>query len=334
MYKVVIVDDEKLASQHLEDILKTVDHIEIIGKFNNSVEALEEIKKLRPNLLFLDIEMPEMNGIELAKKIREFDTGCYIVFVTAYEKYAIKAFELGVKDYIMKPFTVERVQQLMERLGPPPKKITDVEEIKDEHSVHAFKHFHFRKNNKELKNVKWRTSKARELFIYLVQNSKEVVRKDILVELLWPELDMESAFDNLYTSIYYIRKTLRDANINISINNTLHGYEIDFNDVKYDVFEWEVKVDELENLMMHNSDTSEIMASYNNLMRLYPGHYLEEEPFIWKENIQEQLRIKFLSISRIIISYLKDKEKYIDAILVSLHLQKTILIWKIPILYL
>lgn len=324
MYKVVIVDDEQLATQHLENVLKTIGNVDIIGKFNNSIQALEEVKKLNPNLIFLDIEMAGMTGFELAKKIREFNLNCYIVFVTAYEKYAIKAFELGVTDYIMKPFTFDRVQRLLERLGPPVTYEDEVTEVEKEHySVHAFKHFHFCKNNKEIKNVKWRTAKSRELFIYLVQNSREVVRKDILIELLWPDLEMEAAYDNLYTSVYHIRKTLKDAGIDIKINNTFHGYEIDFRNIGYDVFEWEDKIDELENLLMSTTDTKEIMAKYNALMRLYQGHYLEEETYVWKENIQEQLRIKFLYISRIVISFLKDKKKYLEALIVSLHLQKT-----------
>lgn len=323
MYKVVIVDDEQLATKHLKNVLNTTGVVDIIGKFNNSVQALEEIKKLNPNLIFLDIEMPGMTGLELAKKIRKFNLNSYIVFVSAYEKYAIKAFELGVTDYIMKPYTIDRVKRLLERLGPPVTYDEEVKEVTDHYSVHAIKHFHFRKNNKEIKNVKWRTAKSRELFIYLVQNSKEVVRKDILIDLLWPDLDMDSAYDNLYTSVYHIRKTLKDANVDIKINNTFHGYELDFHNVGYDVFEWEDKIDELENLLMSTNDTKEIMAKYNALMRIYQGHYLEEETYLWKENIQEQLRIKFLSISRVVISFLKNKKKYLDALIVSLHLQKT-----------
>lgn len=306
MYKTIIVDDEQFSIQYLESILNSIDQIEIVGTYQNGSVALKEIKSLSPNLLFLDIEM---NGIELAKKIRQFNKKSHIVFVSYTEKYALQAFELGATDYILKPITLNRIKRLLERLSPPPSILK--EEVKgetDQYTIHAFKHFHFRKNNKEIKNVKWRTAKSRELFIYLVQNSKEIARKDILIELLWPDLDIESAFDNLYTSIYHIRKTLKSANIDITINNTFHGYEIDFNNVDYDIFEWEVKVDEIESLLLESDDTNEIMLKYKNLMNLYTGHYLEEETYIWKENIQEQLRIKFLYISRTVITFLENKK--------------------------
>src|SRR5699024_6519941 len=91
-----------------------------------------------------------------------------------------------------------------------------------------FKYFHIKKAGNNLLNIKWRTAKARELLIYLIQHYGETVRKDVLVELLWPDASVDKAYDNLYASIYYIRKLLSDLLIGLHITTHVNGYEVEF----------------------------------------------------------------------------------------------------------
>lgn len=167
-----------------------------------------------------------------------------------------------------------------------------------------------------MKNVKWRTAKARELFVYLVQNHEEFVRKDILIELLWSDLKIDNAYDNLYSTIYHIRKTLEAISVNIDIISTVHGYELQFNDVKYDVEIWGSGLGQLENL------SKETYFDCQEIMKLYTGDYLVEETYVWKENEQERLRVLYIAKSKDIIDYLIGQEKYTEAILQALHLQR------------
>ncbi len=113
--KILIVDDEKLASSRVERILKELGHDDITV-FNDSQEAMANVVKNRYDLVFLDIQMPHITGLELANKIIELEPKTFIVFQTAFDEYAIDAFKAGGVDYILKPTTKESIQKSIERV--------------------------------------------------------------------------------------------------------------------------------------------------------------------------------------------------------------------------
>lgn len=114
-YKVLIVDDEMPARQELRYILEEISNIEICGECSNGKEALLFLQSNEIDLLFLDVEMPVMNGIECAKIIMYMPNAPKIVFSTGFDQFAVDAFELGAFDYILKPYSEERVQATIER---------------------------------------------------------------------------------------------------------------------------------------------------------------------------------------------------------------------------
>jgi|SRR5689334_1885987 len=107
--KALIVDDEALARRFIRRILKGDQDIEIVAESSNGSEAAALIKKHKPDLVFLDVQMPEMNGFDVLDEIRT-DYLPQVVFTTAYEQYAIKAFELHALDYLLKPFDQTRLR--------------------------------------------------------------------------------------------------------------------------------------------------------------------------------------------------------------------------------
>lgn len=117
MLKAIIVDDEILAINLLEAMLEDNGAIDIIGKFLNPLEAIANIPTLKPDILFLDIEMAEMSGIDFASKIENLTPILDIVFVTAYEHYAIEAFSVQAIDYILKPIEKARLMKTIERIS-------------------------------------------------------------------------------------------------------------------------------------------------------------------------------------------------------------------------
>lgn len=112
--RILIVDDEPGARRRIQRLLKDETGIEIIGQAASGREALAIVKKEQPDLVFLDVQMPTMNGIEVVRRIGP-DQMPVIVFVTAYDQYAVKAFELAALDYLMKPFDDERFEQTLAR---------------------------------------------------------------------------------------------------------------------------------------------------------------------------------------------------------------------------
>src|SRR5581483_5762135 len=114
MLKVLIVDDEAPARSRLARMLSDIKEIQIVGEASNGLEALQATEDLKPDLVFLDIEMPELNGLEVAETWG--GEGPAVVFVTAYSEHALKAFELSALDYLVKPVSPERLAESVDRV--------------------------------------------------------------------------------------------------------------------------------------------------------------------------------------------------------------------------
>lgn len=112
--KALIVDDERLARQELKSLLEKYEEINIIGESNNADNAKKKIEGLKPDLVFLDIQMPAKTGFEL---LEELSFVPRIIFTTAYDEYAIKAFEVNAFDYLLKPIEQDRLDDCLKRLA-------------------------------------------------------------------------------------------------------------------------------------------------------------------------------------------------------------------------
>jgi two-component system LytT family response regulator len=122
--RVLIVDDEPLARERLEDLLQQEEGVEIVGTADNGDAAIEAIRDWRPDLLFLDVQMPGKTGLDVVREIGA-DAMPATIFVTAYDQYALKAFELAAVDYLVKPFDDERFEQAFRRA----RRVIELEEV-------------------------------------------------------------------------------------------------------------------------------------------------------------------------------------------------------------
>ncbi|MBT0587190.1 LytR/AlgR family response regulator transcription factor [Alteromonas oceanisediminis] len=115
--RVLIVDDESLARQGLRLRLQNHADVDVIGECPNGLDAVAKIPELRPDVVFLDIQMPELNGFQVIQKLREADYPLPLfIFVTAYDTYAIKAFDIHALDYVLKPIDDVRLEQALQRV--------------------------------------------------------------------------------------------------------------------------------------------------------------------------------------------------------------------------
>jgi len=110
--KVLIVDDEPLARELISNYLLGIPYVELVGECANGFEAMKVIQESEPDLIFLDIQMPKINGFELLDLINPCPE---IIFTTAYDQYALKAFEKNAIDYLLKPFSRERFEKALEK---------------------------------------------------------------------------------------------------------------------------------------------------------------------------------------------------------------------------
>ena len=112
--KALIVDDEPLARRTISDLLRDDAEVEVVGECGSGTEAVASISRRAPDLLFLDVQMPGMSGLDVLSRI-DLERVAAVIFVTAYDAYALRAFEVHALDYLLKPFTDERFKEALER---------------------------------------------------------------------------------------------------------------------------------------------------------------------------------------------------------------------------
>lgn len=116
MMRVLLVDDEPLAIERMQVALATIPDIEVAGTAADGIEAGEKIVALRPDLVFLDVQMPGLSGMELAQSLAQAAERPEIVFITAFNRFAIEAFEVEAVDYLLKPVSFDRLRIAVERV--------------------------------------------------------------------------------------------------------------------------------------------------------------------------------------------------------------------------
>jgi len=217
MIRVIIVDDELPALKMAESVLREFDDVLICGIFSDQDELLECISTVDVDLLLLDIKMPGMHGLELAERINEIRSDISIVFVTAYDSYALDAFEADALDYIMKPITEERMKKTLERYI---KRCGDQKKNEKPRRIYVRSFDRFSVESEYGEKMKFRTVKTEELFAFLIHHQGKSVSKEKIMEELWYDRDMDKAQSILYTTIYQLRKDLESFGLNDVIENS------------------------------------------------------------------------------------------------------------------
>ena len=111
--KAIIIDDEPLARMMVKEYLQSYPHIEVVQECNDGFEGMKAIQQHKPDLIFLDIQMPKINGFEMLELV---DNPPQVIFTTAFEEYAIKAFDAHAADYLLKPFSKDRFDKAMQKV--------------------------------------------------------------------------------------------------------------------------------------------------------------------------------------------------------------------------
>ena len=136
MYKCIIIDDEELARGLIESHVAKLDYLEVVGSFENPLEALPLLKNGSIQILFLDIQMPEIKGTDFAKLVPPTTK---IIFTTAYSDYALEGYELNAIDYLLKPITFQRFLKAVQKIEPPKTILADTLTIKSGYDLYKVK---------------------------------------------------------------------------------------------------------------------------------------------------------------------------------------------------
>ena len=270
MLRAVLIDDEFYALQGLKLELDKISEVEIVGMFQSCKEALKNISTLSSDVIFLDIDMPEMNGIECYQQLIEVNPSLDIIFVTAYDKYAVKAFELNAVDYLLKPVDQNRLIKALARIkGMAPQSI-----VNSDIYIKCFKHFEVLVDG-QIINTGWRTKKAEELLAYLICEKGNFVSKHRLAEDLWPDLDGEKSLSNLYLAIYYLKKQEKLKGIVFPIESERGRMRILYHQLGCDLRTFD------KGVMAAQAITEENIIHIKNAISVYTGQLLEDHYYHW-----------------------------------------------------
>lgn len=285
--KAIIIDDEKHAITRLIKLLEQISAITEIVAFDDPLEALGYLTHHKQDLIFLDVEMP-MHGLEVFGRIMEIQTYIPVIFTTAYDQYAIKAFELNAIDYLLKPFRLERLQISIDRVVHYYRTVQheDDSEKNKKLRIVCFKRLSMYYGD-EIINLNWRTKKADELIAFLLCEEGNFVSKDKIINSLWSELDSKKGMNNLYTTLYYIRCQAKKSNVKIPIESLRGKMRINIEDIDVDMMK-------LARIYQFYKEGK--VFDIEEVQDLYKGMLLEEHDYPWSIILQSHYENMFLEL--------------------------------------
>lgn len=246
--KVLLIDDEELQLLRLEKEARLAfgEKAEFFT-FSNPLEAIKELGNTMIDVAFLDIEMPGMNGIMLAKALKKINPLINIIFVTAYDNYALEAYKLHASGYLSKPVSASKIKEEIEALRYP-----IVLDSDKKIQVKCFGNFEIFYQGQP---IKFAYQKSKELFAYLIDREGSAINVNELNAVLWEE-DHPSYLRNLIADIQQTLKSYNSGDIFVKQRNQ---YSIDVNKIYCDAYEYK--------------------KGNPNAIRLYRGEYMSQYPW-------------------------------------------------------
>lgn len=292
MIRTIVVDDEWYNLEEICDLVEKTGFMSVESRCQNGIDALREADRVLPQAAFIDIEMPEMDGLTLAEKLLEKYPEMRIVFITGWNQYAVAAFELNALDYIMKPLSKARFQKMAERL----KTQVGLTEPKQENrvSIRSFGGFEVVVNGQP---VVWKRIKAEELFAFLLVRHDTFVPKDILLENLWPDYESTKSLPILQTSVCKIRNIFSGCKDEVKLTYSNNRYGLFLSDVECDYLDTEIA---LNNFW---EDRPESFGAVEHTCEALGSALFGERGYWWSESCQEYMRRKMMKALRAIAGY-------------------------------
>lgn len=297
MIRAILIDDEQLALTSLERKIHKFQGVQCIASYTDPNQALVDLSSLDADVAFVDIEMYDISGIELAEKLLAVQPKLHIVFVTAHAEYAVEAFELNSIDYLLKPVTSKRLEKTMSRLLPAAGPVVEnhISSSREQtlrvlvfHDFQAWYGDHL---------LSFKTAKVKELFAYFVMHRNTSIHRDVLIEALFGEHDYKKAKIHFHTCLSHLRKTLE-----------AHGFAngITFVDSCY-IFSMEGLVRDCDQIdaayELALPLTPDKVDALEAAIPLYTGGVLELNGYEWAYALSEVYRHKAVALFNRLIDY-------------------------------
>ncbi|MGG4144218.1 response regulator [Paenibacillus algorifonticola] len=310
MIRVMLIDDEEDALDLLGILLGQIGSVQVAGRYINPLQAIEALSYTPVDAVFLDNQMPGMKGTEAARIIRGMFPHMPIVFTTAYAEYAVEAFEIQSTDYLLKPFTIERLQNAVARIKQSLSE--SVFQARQRASmtptVKCLGGFQLVFPGVTNKGLTWKTKKERELCAFLIHYAGKTVNTASIIEAIWPGYDLNKAKTYLYTCLSYLRKSLAEHHIPIHITKADQGFGVILDGVTVDVIEFE----QLLSSTLAEAEMDE--RFYDKMNQLYKGEYMEACDFGWATARQLGIKASYVRVLRKWCAYFQSQGNYTLAV--------------------
>ena len=229
--RIACIDDESYALENFKYLCKDIDEIEEVVCFDNYIELLDHMRINGISLVFADINMPGISGLELIKYIKSIDENIEVVFVTGYDEYALEAFDVGAFGYILKPCSAEKIREILSKC-----RRMNIQRKQKRMEIKAFGRFDVFVDGKA---IYFSNKKAKELLALLVDRRGGIVTMEQAIDALWED----RAFDDSTKTLYRIAaKNLRDTLAKEDCAHVLRESRgqrsLDMADVKCDYFDF------------------------------------------------------------------------------------------------
>lgn len=297
---VVLIDDEQDALDYLEDLLLNYEDVQVVGKYLNPIIGINSILNENIDLVFLDINMPNFSGIDVATELKKNKPNIFIVFVTAYDTYAIDAFKVEASDYLMKPVLENQLDETLTRI----RKYRGNEVVESRLKIKMLQQIQFILPDSEPIPIHFNMTKIQHLFIYFLHNRGRLVRKEHIIDMLWEDLEEKNAFSQLYNAIYIMRKELEIYENFIQISTFSDSYRLDLTNAIVDVDEFELSIPTLPSI-----DESSYV-SHQHIIDIFSGNYLIDYDYLWVENERYRLQTLWVNVALDLLHWYYAKEKY------------------------
>ncbi|WP_409366891.1 response regulator [Lysinibacillus sp. 38-6] len=306
MIRAVLIDNEPLALQYFQNKLQNFQQIEVIKTFTSVKLFLNSLPSLDFEVIFLEIKLDELNGLEVADIIKSNRPHVIVIFITSYSDFAIQAYEIGGLDYLLKPISQARLEKTVSRIEHEFSMQQLVQQTSNTMlNVQCFNQFATYSNNSL---VSFKTEKTKELFAYFILHPNMPIHRDVLIEILWPDLDYVRAKSNLHTALSYLRKTL---------NNMGYSNCIIFSN-KYYIFEKPNILCDLYEFQDYYSDFKKLdfppISLINQCLTIYKDGLLIFDDYEWATATRDKLTKSYIELLEkgFQTSIVTESEKAID----------------------
>lgn len=302
--KVILIDDEKSMLLIMKKMLSKISGIVLEGYFQNTRDAYSYLKKNKVDMAFVDISMPDENGLSFVKRITEEYEDILITFLTCHKEYALEAFEVHAFDYIVKPITQTRLENVISRankrlLGSTPKK-ANMEKIFL--SIYCLGGFDVRDSYD--KTVFFSSSKSAELIAYLAMKKGRFVSKWSIMEDIFQGMPRHNAETYLNTTVYKLRKALEPYGMKSAIISANESYRIYMTNIYVDYLDFE------RNVNSYFSFNKENIEMALKVEKLFVGELFADKDYIWSVYDKQRFFEIYWSFGKRLVNYLVEIRQF------------------------